>query len=352
MQNSLVAVIVMITAVGSVWGSPIRVAVKPAEPFVMRLADGSWGGPAVELFEHLAGELGVSYAYEEATLDELLAGVESGEFAVGVGAITVTAERERRIDFTHPYATEGLAIAVPAGGRRGFFATTLAILLNPAFLSGVGGLAVVLLGVGLVVWLVERKRNAAQFGGKALAGLGNGFWFSAVTMTTVGYGDKAPVTPAGRTVALVWMFASLIMISGFTGAIASAFTSSALAGGVRGPQDLDSARVGTVTGTASVERLAERGVSVTGFDTLEAALERLADGGLDAVVHDETILRFRVANGFADGVRVLDGTFSPQAYALALRPDGGDREQINLLLLEYVASEEWTRSVQRITSGG
>ena len=38
------------------------------------------------------------------------------------------------------------------------------------------------------------------------------FWWAAVTMTTVGYGDKTPVTTGGRIVGLVWMFTSVIVI--------------------------------------------------------------------------------------------------------------------------------------------
>ncbi|MCP5004950.1 MAG: hypothetical protein GY941_13600 [Planctomycetes bacterium] len=45
-------------------------------------------------------------------------------------------------------------------------------------------LALLLSCVGLVVWLFEHKRNAKQFGGSKLNGIGSSFWWSAVTMTT------------------------------------------------------------------------------------------------------------------------------------------------------------------------
>ena len=45
-------------------------------------------------------------------------------------------------------------------------------------------------GVGSLIWLAERRRNAEQFA-EPLAGIGSGMWFALVTLTTVGYGDKA-----------------------------------------------------------------------------------------------------------------------------------------------------------------
>ena len=43
-----------------------------------------------------------------------------------VAALTVTAEREETIDFTHPFHTSGLGIAVPAHGRSGLGAPSSA----------------------------------------------------------------------------------------------------------------------------------------------------------------------------------------------------------------------------------
>ena len=78
--------------------------------------------------------------------------------------------------------------------------------------------------VGFLFWLFERRRNADEFGGRWWKGLGSGFWLSAVTMTTVGYGDTAPITPLGK------VFASMVALSGIalvampTGIIAAAFS--------------------------------------------------------------------------------------------------------------------------------
>ena len=92
----------------------------------------------------------------------------------------------------------------------------------------------------------EGRRNRDMFGAGAIKGIGHGIWWAAVTMTTVGYGDKAPQTLGGRIVAIIWMFASIILISSFTASITTSLTISELSGKVRGSRDLPTVRVGSV----------------------------------------------------------------------------------------------------------
>jgi voltage-gated potassium channel len=48
-------------------------------------------------------------------------------------------------------------------------------------------------------------------------------WWSIATMTTVGYGDKYPVTTEGRVVGIVLMIGGVGMFAGFSGLVASVF---------------------------------------------------------------------------------------------------------------------------------
>lgn len=52
-------------------------------------------------------------------------------------------------------------------------------------------------------------------------GLGDALWWSAVTITTVGYGDYAPITTEGRVVAIFLMLLSIGLIGSVTALLAN-----------------------------------------------------------------------------------------------------------------------------------
>jgi ABC-type amino acid transport substrate-binding protein len=322
----------------------VRVATTVTPPFVIQDEEGELSGIDVELWNRVADRLGATTSWQVTSLDGALDAVRAGEADVAIAALTISREREATLDFTHAYFNSGLGIAVSSEGSGG--AGLLGVvkgLLSLAFLQTVGALALVLLASGLLMWLFERKANAQQFPA-GFKGLGDSFWWSAVTMTTVGYGDKAPVTFAGRVVALLWMFTSIIIIAAFTGGIASAITVGALDGMVRGPEDLPGVRVAAPQRTTAVEYLEDIDARPDEAESVEAALRMLRDGEADAVVYDAPVLRWLLRD--RNDARVLEATFAPQSYGMAL-PQGGDhREAINRAILEVTSDERWPELIE------
>ncbi|NKF24491.1 transporter substrate-binding domain-containing protein [Solimonas sp. C16B3] len=324
---------------------PLVVGVRANPPFVIRDDAGQYHGIAIDLWNGVAKALGRTTVYKQADdVDTLLDGVAAGQYDVGVGALTVTAGRAEKVDFTQPFYRGGIGIATRESGG---WLHGLEGLASTGFLKAVGALLLVLLIVGIAVWLFERRRNPEQFGGTAAQGIGAGLWWSAVTMTTVGYGDKAPATLGGRIIGLVWMFASIITISGFTAAIASSFTIGQLSTVVRGVSDLPRVRVASIAGSTSESLARAKGLAVVSLDDPAKALDRLAAGKVDAVLYDAPILQARIHSGKADDLTVLPELVREEDYALAVPRDSGLRKPINQALLRIVESPAWQDTLDR-----
>ncbi|GGE47398.1 amino acid ABC transporter substrate-binding protein [Halopseudomonas oceani] len=329
--------------------APLRVGITEVPPFVIADGQGGWEGISVDLWRAIAEQQGWAFELQPMAFADLLHAVESGKVDVAVGALTMTAERELVFDFSHPFYQTGLSIGVPRAPKAGLL-QSLKALFSWSFLSVIGGLGLLLLGVGVALWLFERHRNPEQFGGTATQGIGASFWWAAVTMTTVGYGDKAPVTFAGRLVALIWMFAGLIMVASFTAAITSALTVSNLQLQIRGPQDLPGSTVATIDGTASARYLGEERIVSRSYPDLTSAMQSVSAGETDAVVYDRPLLQYRNQQLGRERLELLPGVFDQQLYALAIPSGSPLRDQLNEAVLRVTESDEW-RLIQRAYLG-
>ncbi|RMX47598.1 hypothetical protein pdam_00015117 [Pocillopora damicornis] len=72
---------------------------------------------------------------------------------------------------------------------------------------------------GMIIWLLDHRSNPETFSSRFWKGIADGMWWAIVTMTTVGYGDKAPKSWFSRLFAVVWMIAGIVLLSMFTAQI-------------------------------------------------------------------------------------------------------------------------------------
>jgi polar amino acid transport system substrate-binding protein len=325
---------------------PLIVGTKEAPPFSMKTTDGQWTGLSIDLWRQIAAQLDFRYELRELTLKQLLDGVTDGSLDAAVAALTIRPEREKNFDFTHAFYTTGLGIAV-AGKAHNPWLTVVERFFSIAFLKVVGTLTLVLLGVGMLVWWFEHKKNPRQFNGSAARGIGSGFWWSAVTMTTVGYGDKAPVTLAGRIVGLIWMFAAIIIISSFTAAITSSLTVTQLESVIKGPEDLPKVTVGTIANTTSESYLKQIQISFRSFGSPQEGLKALKEGKIQALVYDAPILRYYIHQNYIGSLEVLPYRLQRQEYGIALQPNSPLRERINVVLLQKIQEKAWQEKLSQ-----
>jgi voltage-gated potassium channel len=73
-----------------------------------------------------------------------------------------------------------------------------------------------------MAWSVER-----DVAGSTIKSVPDAFWWAITTITTVGYGDKVPVSPEGKAVAVVLMFMGVALFGAIAATLATVFLRSA-----------------------------------------------------------------------------------------------------------------------------
>ncbi|MDQ8726620.1 transporter substrate-binding domain-containing protein [Bradyrhizobium sp. LHD-71] len=325
----------------------IVVGTMRVPPFVLRGDDGQWHGLSIELGQQIAAELKAPIELREFDYDPagLLEALERGEIDAALAAIPITHDAETHFDFTHPYFSAGLGILVRTEPDGGLLAT-IGNLMTLRTAAIVGGLVALLVAVGASIWLLER-RQGAHFDQRFLPGVGDGIWWAAVTMTTTGYGDKVPIGWGGRTLALLWMFSSIFLVSVFSATLASSFVVGQLKTGVTGPNDLPRARVAVVAGTTGEEWSSLQGLTVRNYPFVIQASKALQRGDVQALVHERAILGHMIKTYGWRELQILPHTLAVRDYAIALPQGSPLTEPINRALLKIVHGPAWKDVVQK-----
>jgi ABC-type amino acid transport substrate-binding protein len=256
-----------------------------------------------------------------------------------LGAITNTPERLARVDFSYPTHRSGVAVAVRKDtGPMAALASYGAVVAELGPLIALTLALLVLMGVAM--WLAERPTRPRNHE-SAVDTLRDGVYWAVVTMTTVGYGDKTPKTSAGRIIAILWMLASVALVSILSSSIVSRMTAERVVGGLRVTgADLAGKRLGAVAHSSGAEYLDGCRLRYAPFDDLPAALTALDRGQVDAVVNSVGALEYLIAARFKDTIQPPQGVLQPAYMAIALPPGSALKKSLDEVLVGITGSQE------------
>jgi len=321
---------------------PLRVGLMNISPLSMKTTDGRWEGFSVDLWQTIAQDMGVLYEFREFdSLYRLIDAFVKQEIDV-IPSLPVRERFVSILDFSQSFLKSGLSIAVPFEGVEYKWIRLVESIFSEHMLKAFGVLVVMSMIAGIILWSFEKRRNSEMFGDRVIDGIGHGVWWAMVTMTTVGYGDKAPRTMGGRVVAFVWMMFSIVFISSFTAHVTSSLTIGELRGKVRGFTDLHHVRVGSIFRSEGFDFMTKQGMAVIPFETIQEGLEAVAGRKIDAFVLNEQVLKHVIKKEYPGHLQVLSETFDEYFVGIALQPDSPLRKPINRALLKFMKTEKWT----------
>ncbi|XP_078343113.1 uncharacterized protein LOC144628876 isoform X2 [Oculina patagonica] len=179
---------------------------------------------------------------------------------------------------------------------------------------------------GFIIWILDCKSNPDEFPGGFRKGVGEGFWWSFVSMTTVGYGDRSPRSIPARIFAIMWTLTGLVIIGILIGAIASSLTSVTVDHSII----LYGSKIGAIHNSTEHQIATRKNARVNeerkyrSFEELRTALE---DGEIDGALLDTYVAAEHKEEIFSDKIYVKEILDRPFGYGVVLSGAARNVEQ-------------------------
>lgn len=310
----------------------LRVGVAPM------VAAAEWSGDRpsgvmIDTWATLADRLGVRTEFVRvATPSDLCDELVAGRLDVALGPLTITAEREKQLDFTHPLFHSGLRVAVRQRSAAGIL-DALASLLSWQLVGLLAAVVGLVLLSGHLLWWFERDGNERSFPRQYPRGVWEAIWWIASVIVTGGCDDKHVASPRGRGIAFLWMIGGIGLIATFTSLLTATMTVECVASTIHGPRDLAGRTIGCQRRSAMADIMRQRGTIVVEFDSLHAAADALGNGMVEAVVGENQQMMALVAAGRHPGLMLVGPLFESFDCGLGLPAGSPLRERLNAAVL-------------------
>jgi polar amino acid transport system substrate-binding protein len=310
----------------------LQVATKVIPPFVFQDKN-KLSGFSIDLWDSIANLMGAKSKFTVyPTVRDVLNQVERNTADLGIAAISITAERQEKFDFSFPMFAGGLQIMVRSSeGQKNIFPNILQTFFSPVLLQVVGIALALILVAAHIIWLFERHHPEAIISKSYFPGIFKACWWAAATLAT--QADEMPKGSLGRMIAIIWMFIGVIFVAYFTATVTTSMTVQQLQGDIRGIEDLPGRVVVTTTGSTATQFLRQQRIKAVEVAGIDKAYEALLKNQADAVVFDSPVLLYYTANEGKGKVEIVGSIFQEENYGIVLPNNSPYRRQINSALL-------------------
>ncbi len=345
----IVLVVLSLDSYGGVVKDTLLVGIHQDPPFIIKNYEGRYEGLSIDLWDYIAQQMDVEYKYiEYSDIIGIIRALDYNELDISINPMANSPNRIDKFQVSQPFYISSIGVAVTTSSRSQF-QIFINNFFSRDFLNIIVLLLVILLSFGTILWIVERKRNKHQFR-PGILGLFDGLWWAAVTMTTVGYGDKSPKTNVGKSIAIIWMFTAVIIISSFTATIASTLTVNTLEAKITGLEDLKTVeKIGVVGASEGEDFITNHNMNAYKlYKNPLQALRGLATKDVNALVYDKTTIEYLIqTHQLGSKVELLPLTFNKQYRSFIMPKTHKYFNRVNKLLITHIQELSWSEVLKK-----
>ncbi|MGH6763327.1 MAG: transporter substrate-binding domain-containing protein [Phyllobacterium sp.] len=293
----------------------IKVGIYVSPPFVMQDGDG-FTGMAIELWEHISPQLGVKPVYQEfRNYRELVDAVASGAVDAAVTNLSITEERARILDFSHPWYDAGLRVMVNKQADGGFW-SVINDLGEAGHLDAYLWLLAIIVAATVILTLFDRKFDR-DFTRRWGQGMADSFYHVMSVATSGKTSHKHLFGSFGKMFAALWMVCGVAVVAYMTSTITSVMTAAHLTSQINSVADLQGTIVGARAGSVSQQYANASSIRAKPFDHARDAIEALQNEEITAIIGDSPVLEYFAHSNPDLPVSVVGNTFQPDKYGFA-----------------------------------
>ncbi len=345
MSAKTMILLIISTFVLNMKGEELTVGVADSPPFII-IDDGKISGLTIDLWNAISDSLNVNSYFVKTNYEDVKTNISEGEINISIAPMTINSSLASSAFFSQPFYITTMCVAIENHYESGFV-TIVKNLFSLSFLKTIGLLLFINFGIGTLIWLAERKENT-DFS-KKMNGIIDGFWWSWVTMTTVGYGDKSPQSKNGKILATIWMLVAILIISGFTATISSELTTKRLQNNVSNIHDLHKMKIGCIKGRNTAIYLNYKHIRSKEYKDFEAGFKALEKGEIHALVDEGATLSYyfnKKEKSLMKKITLVELPNNKEYYCF-MSSDPLLINKINPYLLTFMESDNWNKLLKK-----
>jgi polar amino acid transport system substrate-binding protein len=328
----------------------IKVGITSSEPFVMYNENSQkYEGFSIDLWNYISRELNINteYIYID-KFPSLIDSVAKNNIDLAISGITITYDREKYLDFSHPMFSTGLGVMTLSGHSDVSLMDTLWKDVIMSFSIDLFKYFFIYIFIIMNIrWIVNitSKNEETIFSKNYFIGMYESFWWTMTMLVTW----EAPKSHGFmRGVDLSIYIVGIVGLSMFTAVVTSSLSTQKISSIIKDENDLKTKTVVTVKNVAPARYLKKIGVNTIEVDSIYDGMKLLKNKKVKYLVYDKPRLQYlakKFNKDLQSNIFQVDNIlFNHQDYGIALSQKFKYKEEVNQLLLKIKESDGYNPS--------